>query len=92
MVPERNNGYRVVPSRVLGGDFAGWLRDAMDARRMSARMVGLRTGINHSTITRLLYGHREPTLTTLLALLRLFEDVPARNGPPVNGDASALGR
>jgi transcriptional regulator with XRE-family HTH domain len=61
-----------IPPRILGGDFAGWLRDAMKARSMSARMVGLRTGINHSTITRLLGGERQPTLTTAVALLRLL--------------------
>jgi transcriptional regulator with XRE-family HTH domain len=68
-----------IPKRVIEGDFAGWLRDAMNARRMSARMVGLRTGLNHSGITRLLYGGREPTVATLVALLRLFGDDPARD-------------
>jgi transcriptional regulator with XRE-family HTH domain len=63
-----------IPQRIVDGDFAGWLRDAMNSRRMSARMVGLRTGISHSTVTRLLYGYREPTLATTLALLRLFGD------------------
>ena len=71
-----------IPARVMDGDFAGWLRDAMTARRMSGRMVALRTGINHSTINRLLYGYREPTLTTLLALLRLFEDTPSAERRP----------
>lgn len=61
-----------IPRRIVDGDFAGWLRDAMTARRMSARMVGLRTGMNHSTVTRLLYGYRQPTLTNTILLLRLF--------------------
>ena len=65
-----------IPRRIVDGDFAGWLRDAMNSRRMSARMVGLRTGVNHSTITRLLYGYREPTLATTIALLRLFGEDP----------------
>ena len=81
-----------IPARVLAGDFTGWLRDAMAARRMSARMVGLRTGINHSTVTRLLYGYRQPTLTTFIALVQLFEDLPPRYGSPTNGDATALRR
>ena len=63
-----------IPQRIVDGDFAGWLRDAMNARRMSARMVGLRTGMNHSTVTRLLYGYRQPTLTNTILLLRLFGD------------------
>jgi transcriptional regulator with XRE-family HTH domain len=61
-----------IPSRILSGDFAGWLRDAMKARRMSARMVGARSGIDHSTITRLLHGQRQPSLATAVALLRLL--------------------
>jgi transcriptional regulator with XRE-family HTH domain len=81
-----------IPDRVVAGDFPGWLRDAMAARRMSARMVGLRTGINHSTITRLLYGYRQPNLATFIALLQLFDDRPARYGSPTNGDARAIRR
>jgi transcriptional regulator with XRE-family HTH domain len=72
------DSYRI-PSRVLDGDFAGWLRDAMRARRLSARLVGMRTGINHSTVTRLLQGERQPSLATALALLRLL-------GSPPEGD------
>ena len=63
-----------IPQRIVDGDFAGWLRAAMKSRHMSARMVGIRTGVNHSTITRLLYGYREPTLATTIALLRFFGD------------------
>jgi transcriptional regulator with XRE-family HTH domain len=73
-----------IPPRIIDGDFAGWLREAMASRRLSARVVGMRTGINHSTITRLLQGGREPTLSTVVALLRLFGsdpwDEPANNG------------
>jgi transcriptional regulator with XRE-family HTH domain len=76
-----------IPQRIVDGDFAGWLRDAMNARHMSARMVGLRTGINHSTITRLLYGYREPTLATTIALLRLFGDGET-DQPLTNGRAA----
>jgi transcriptional regulator with XRE-family HTH domain len=45
----------------------------MAARRLSARVVAMRTGIDHSTITRLLQGVRKPSLTTAVALLRLLE-------------------
>jgi transcriptional regulator with XRE-family HTH domain len=63
----------LIPPRIVDGDFAGWLREAMAARRLSARVVAMRTGIDHSTITRLLQGVRKPTLTTAVALLRLLE-------------------
>ena len=62
-----------IPPRIVDGDFAGWLREAMAARRLSARVVAMRTGIDHSTITRLLQGVRKPTLTTAVALLQLLE-------------------
>jgi transcriptional regulator with XRE-family HTH domain len=52
----------------------------MAERRLSARVVGMRTGIDHSTITRLLQGERQPSLTTLVALLRLFRPQPMDNG------------
>ena len=75
-----------IPPRILEGDFAGWLRDAMTARGMSARMVGMRTGINHSTVTRLMHGERQPTLATAMGLLRLLGSEPMHdsisNGSP----------
>ena len=61
-----------IPQRIIEGDVAGWLHDEMNARRMSARMVGLRAGINHTSVTKLLHGGRQPTLTTTVALVRLF--------------------
>ena len=73
-----------IPPRILEGDLAGWLREAMAERRMSARMVGLRTGINHSTITRLLYGDRQASLTTTIALLRLLGSEPVE-APATDG-------
>jgi transcriptional regulator with XRE-family HTH domain len=66
----------MVPSRILEGDFAGWLRDAMSARGLSARMLAVRTGIDHSTISRLAAGVREPTLRTAVALLRVLMSEP----------------
>ena len=80
----------VLPERIVAGDVSGWLRDAMAERRLSARVVGMRTGINHSTITRLLGDDgRQPSLATIVALLRLFgaqqrSEVIA-GGPPANG-------
>lgn len=61
-----------IPQRIIDGDFPGWLRDAMNARHMSARMVGLQAGINPLSVKQLLYGGRQPTLITTIALLRLL--------------------
>ena len=64
-----------LPPRIVGGDFAGWLRDAMRARGLSTRMLQLRTGLDHSSIYRLTLGQRQPSLATALALLRVLGDV-----------------
>jgi hypothetical protein len=81
----------VLPDRVVAGDFAGWLGEVMAERRLSARVVAMRTGIDHSTITRLLQGERQPSLATLLALLRLFRPQGLNNGH-TNGHPAAFGR
>lgn len=62
-----------VPATILAGDFAGWLREAMAARGVSQRMLGHLSGIDHSTISRLVAGDRQPTLGTALALIRVLE-------------------
>jgi DNA-binding XRE family transcriptional regulator len=78
-----------VPPRVLSGDFAGWLRDEMAARRMTARMLAVRAGVDHTTIYRLSVGERQPSLATAVAIRVLASD-PAR-GPfhDESGDEAA---
>jgi hypothetical protein len=66
-----------IPARIVEGDFRGWLRDAMNAKHMSPRMVGRQTGMDPTAVARLLYGGRQPTLMTLMALINLFDDQPA---------------
>jgi transcriptional regulator with XRE-family HTH domain len=67
-----------IPARILAGDFAGWLREAMATRRMSNRGLAARTGINHSTISRLTQGEREPSLATAVAILKVLGTQPVR--------------
>ncbi len=75
-----------IPPRVLAGDFGGWLRDAMRARRISTRMLAVRTGLDHTTIYRLTTENRQPTLTTAVALFRILaiqpQIVPTTNERP----------
>ena len=66
-----------IPARVVAGDFTGWLRDAMNEWGMSPRLVGLRAGIDPRRVTQILYGGREPSIETALALLRFFETEPS---------------
>jgi ribosome-binding protein aMBF1 (putative translation factor) len=57
----REQGVRGMMQR---GDFCEWLRSALAIRRMSQRMLAARSGIDHSTISRIVSGEREPTLRT----------------------------
>jgi hypothetical protein len=65
-----------IPRRVLEGDFAGWLRDAMNERGMSPRTAGLQAGVDPRWVSGILYGGRQPTIATAFALLRLFGEEP----------------
>jgi DNA-binding XRE family transcriptional regulator len=59
----------------LGHELAidNWLRARMSARRMTQRMLGARSGVEHSTISRLLKGEREPSHETVVALYAVLE-------------------
>lgn len=72
-----------VPSQWFEGDFADWLRQAMADRDVSQRMLSMRAGISHSTISRLLKGDRDPSLATALALLRVLAPEPLRFGAAI---------
>ena len=67
-----------LPSRVLDGDFRGWLRAAMRDRGMSQRALAMRTGVSHSTISRLLSEDRTPSLDTAVAIIRVLAPRPLR--------------
>jgi hypothetical protein len=64
-----------LPARIVEGDFRGWLRDSMNAKHLSPRMVGRKSGLDPTAVARLLYGGRQPTLMTLMALIDLFDDL-----------------
>ena len=48
--------------------FRGWLRDEMHRRGMSQRMLAERSGVDHSTISRLLSSGRTPSMATMARL------------------------
>jgi transcriptional regulator with XRE-family HTH domain len=52
--------------------FANWLAGRLRERRISQRQLAARSGVNHSTICRLLRGERDPTLSTVCALARVL--------------------
>ncbi len=79
--PANTMGGLAVPARMLEGDFAGWLREAMASRGMSQRMLAALSGIDHSTVSRLLSGDQQPSLGTARALVRVLERPRLRVAP-----------
>jgi transcriptional regulator with XRE-family HTH domain len=53
-----------------GRAFNEWLRAQLKARRMSQRQLAQQSGVDHSTISRLLRGDRTPSLGTATKLAR----------------------
>jgi transcriptional regulator with XRE-family HTH domain len=60
----------------------------MTERGVTQRMVALRSGVNHSTISRLLDEVRQPTLATAMALLHVLSEEPVRLPHIIREDAS----
>ena len=50
--------------------FNEWLRAQLKAKKMSQRQLALQSGVDHSTISRLLRGDRTPSLGTATKLAR----------------------
>ncbi len=50
--------------------FRDWLSTELRARRMSLRQLADRSGVNASTVSRILRGERRPTLRTAVRLAR----------------------
>ena len=67
----------LVPSAWFEDRFGEWLRVRMAERGVTQRMVALRSGVSHSTISRLIDRDRRPSLSTALALLRVLGSEPA---------------
>jgi transcriptional regulator with XRE-family HTH domain len=69
-----------------GRAFNEWLRAELKAKRMSQRQLAQRSGVDHSTISRLIRGDRMPSLGTATRLARGLREICD------DGDAqSALG-
>jgi DNA-binding XRE family transcriptional regulator len=65
-----------IPPRWLEDDFAAWLQERMEERGISQRMLAMRAGVSHSSVSRLLSGDRSPSLPTAIALLRVLATEP----------------
>ena len=53
-----------------GRAFNDWLRSQLKAKKMSQRQLAQQSGVDHSTISRLIRGDRMPSLGTATKLAR----------------------
>src|SRR5688572_27219968 len=54
--------------------FRDWLTLQLRARRMSLRQLAHRSGVNVSTVSRIVRGERRPTLRTAVRLAKVVRD------------------
>jgi transcriptional regulator with XRE-family HTH domain len=54
--------------------FRDWLTMQLRARRMSLRQLANRSGVNVSTVSRIVRGERRPTLRTAVRLARVVRE------------------
>lgn len=55
--------------------FNAWLRGRLKEKRMSQRQLALQSGVNHTTISRLIKGQRMPSLSTATKLARGLREI-----------------
>jgi transcriptional regulator with XRE-family HTH domain len=63
---------------------ADWLAAQLRARKISQRLLAQRSGLDHSTVSRLLRGERGPTLETMTKLARGLR-LPDAEGDALRG-------
>jgi transcriptional regulator with XRE-family HTH domain len=56
--------------------FNSWLRGQLKEKKMSQRQLALQSGVDHSTISRLIKGDRMPSLGTATKLARGLREIP----------------
>ncbi|MGI8872478.1 MAG: helix-turn-helix domain-containing protein [Candidatus Limnocylindria bacterium] len=55
--------------------FNSWLRSQLHEKKMSQRQLALQSGVDHSTISRLIKGDRMPSLGTATKLARGLREI-----------------
>jgi transcriptional regulator with XRE-family HTH domain len=59
----------------IGRPFNEWLRGQLKAKKMSQRQLAQASGVDHSTISRLIRGDRTPSLGTATKLARGLREI-----------------
>src|SRR3990170_2524465 len=62
--------------------FNAWLRGQLKEKKMSQRQLALQSGVDHSTISRLIKGDRMPSLGTATKLARGLREISDESEGP----------
>jgi transcriptional regulator with XRE-family HTH domain len=62
--------------------FNDWLRGQLKEKKMSQRQLALQSGVDHSTISRLIKGDRMPSLGTATKLARGLREITHESEGP----------
>jgi transcriptional regulator with XRE-family HTH domain len=62
--------------------FNSWLRGQLKEKKMSQRQLALQSGVDHSTISRLIKGDRMPSLGTATKLARGLREIREQSDGP----------
>jgi transcriptional regulator with XRE-family HTH domain len=62
--------------------FNSWLRSQLKEKKMSQRQLALQSGVDHSTISRLIKGDRMPSLGTATKLARGLREISDESEGP----------
>ena len=69
-------------TRSNGRAFNEWLRAQLKAKKMSQRQLAQQSGVDHSTISRLVRGDRMPSLGTAIKLARGLRELGENDDGP----------
>src|SRR3990172_8747572 len=80
--PDQTEVSRPPTSVQNGRAFNEWLRSQLKAKKMSQRQLAQQSGVDHSTISRLVRGDRMPSLGTATKLARGLREIGDEDDGP----------
>jgi transcriptional regulator with XRE-family HTH domain len=80
------------PTKVGAHTFHEWLQLQLKARHLTQRQLAQKSGVDHSTISRLVRGDRVPSLRTAGLLARSLDMSPEIDGPSFATSGSPAAR
>jgi transcriptional regulator with XRE-family HTH domain len=77
-----SSAYRSQMTLQTPRSFNAWLRSQLKEKKMSQRQLALQSGVDHSTISRLIKGDRMPSLGTATKLARGLREISDESEGP----------